>query len=159
MQTKTIADSEQSKIKIFRETDEWRSYWDSFILLTAIFNALAIPVVIAFVPLWAEKRAYIVIDMLTNVVFFLDIFVIFNTSYFDKDSEEIVDRRKIALRYIMGLFLLDLISSVPWGLLAPNSEQIRLFNTLKIVRVLRISKIINKLKIPEDVKAVSTFEA
>lgn len=151
----TLADSENSKIKIFRETDEWRSYWDSFILLTAIFNALAIPVAIAFLPLWAEHRVYVVIDMLTNVIFFVDIFVIFNTSYFDKDSEEIVDRRKIAVRYFMGLFAIDFLSSVPWGQLAPNSELIRLFNTLKIVRVLRISKIINKLKVPEDIKAVS----
>ena len=151
----TVTDIGNSKIKIFRETDEWRSYWDSFILLTAIFNALAIPVTIAFLPLWAEHRAYVIIDMLTNIVFFMDIFVIFNTSFFDKDSEEIVDRRKIAFRYIMGLFVIDFLSSVPWGQLAPNSELIRLFNTLKIIRVLRISKIINKLRVPEDIKAVS----
>ena len=93
--------------------------------------------------------------MITNVVFFIDIFVIFNTAYFDNHSEEVINRRRIAIRYMKGMFLIDLISSLPFGQLAPNTQQVKLFNMLKIIRVLRISKIINKMKVPEDVKAVS----
>jgi hypothetical protein len=124
--------------------------------LTAIFNAISIPITIAFSPIWSETKAYETIDMGTNVVFFLDIFVIFNTAFFDKNSEEITDRKRIAAHYIKGMFLIDFISSLPFGQLAPNANEIKLFNMLKIVRVLRISKIINKMKVPEDVKAVST---
>lgn len=46
-------------------------------------------------------------------------------------------------------------SSIPFGQLAPGIEQIKLLNMLKIVRVLRIAKIINKMRAPEDIKAVS----
>jgi hypothetical protein len=59
--------------------------------------------------------------MATNVVFFLDIFVIFNTAFFDNNSEEVVDRKRIAARYIQGMFLIDFVSSLPFGQLAPNA--------------------------------------
>ena len=67
------------------------------------------------------------------------------------------DRKEIFIRYLWGMFIIDLLSSIPFNVLAPNAKQIRVLNMLKIIRVLRIAKIINKMRIPEEKKAVSNY--
>lgn len=126
-------------------------------LITAIFNAMTIPLAIAFQPMWTEHNPYTSIDMTTNFIFFADILIVFNTAYFDKDGEEVRNRFKIFKRYALGMFLIDFLSSIPFNVLAPGTKQIRILNMLKIIRILRIAKIINKLRIPEESKAVSLF--
>ena len=137
-------------LKIFRETDDWRGFWDSFVLVCAIFNALMIPVTISFMPIWAERSLYGVADNLTNIIFFVDMFIIFNTAIRDKNSEEVMDRRIIAVNYFKGLFVLDFVSSLPWDQMFADIQQIKLLNMIKMIRIARIHRIISKMKKAED---------
>jgi len=80
----------------------------------------------------------------------MDIIVAFNTSYFNADGEEVIDRKLIAIRYIKGLFLIDLISSLPFNLI---NKSLNVLSILKVVRIRRLSIMINKLSLTEESKA------
>jgi hypothetical protein len=142
-------------IPIFRESDEWRSYWDQAVLVAALINAFAIPLVISFSPTWSEKLLYTLIDTLTNLLFIADIVVVSNTAFFDKNSEEETSRREIMIRYLKGSFLVDFVSSIPWDYVFKDFAGVKVLNALKIIRILRIQKLISRMKAPEDQKAVS----
>jgi hypothetical protein len=142
-------------IEIFRENSEWRKWWDGFVLAVAIFNAVSIPIAIAFQPMWSQRQPYVAIDLCTNGIFIIDILIVFNTAYYDKEGEEITNHGLIAKKYLSGMFTIDLLSSIPFTYLIPTVPQMRLFGMLKVVRIRRITKIVNKLQVEEEVKAVS----
>lgn len=146
---------DDAKTIIFDESDEWRGYWDTSVLVCAIFNAMAIPLTLSFYPSWAYDSIYPWADNMTNIVFFLDILVIFNTAILSKDKERINDRRRIAKKYIRGMFFIDLVSSLPWNLMIRNIQNIKLLNMIKMIRIARIHKVISRMKIQPVDKAVS----
>lgn len=48
------------------------------------------------------------------MLFVLDIIFQMNTTYYDNDGEEIEDKKKIIKHYIGGMFIIDLLSAIPW---------------------------------------------
>ena len=144
-------------LPLFRENDSWRFYWDSSILLIAIWNSLSIPIAVFFSPHWVDSYWYLWIDYISTVAFFGDIFIQFNTTYYDADGEEIRLRCSIARNYITQMFLIDFISTVPWDGLPMFDQSFRLFAILKVVRITRLTKMVNKLSFDEETKAVSKF--
>ena len=61
---------------------------------------------------------------------------------------------------MQGNFTIDLLSSLPYGLLTAGNESasfLKLIAILKAVRVSRIRTLINKMSIDEESKAVSFF--
>lgn len=79
-----------------------------------------------------------------------------NTTYYDSDGQEIFNKRKIRLNYLFGMFFIDLVSSLPIEIILPGSY-LRMFNILKIIRVFRLTTIINKMNAEEESKSVSLF--
>lgn len=59
-----------------------------------------------------------VVDFLVDLFFFADIVVNFHTSYIGEDGEVITDLRQIRHNYLRTWFVLDLVSSLPYGLLS-----------------------------------------
>lgn len=143
------------EVPVFRESDEWRSSWDTAVLVAAMFNALAIPIVISFQPLWSEHLPYRLLDNLSNILFVADLLVVGNTAFFDKNNEEVTNRREIMILYLKGSFTVDFVSSIPWDYVFRDYAGIKVLNALKIVRILRIQKLISRLKFGGDQKAVS----
>mmetsp|Transcript_32843 Transcript_32843/g.23749 ORF Transcript_32843/g.23749 Transcript_32843/m.23749 type:complete len:244 (-) Transcript_32843:1170-1901(-) len=141
---------DKKKLRAIKDSDDWKFWWDLFILIIAIWNSLAIPIAISFSPDWAEGSLYAVTDNIGNVMFFIDIFFAFNTSYFSADGEEITDRKSIALRYMKGMFFIDFVSSVPFDVI---NQELKVLAILKVVRINRLSKMINKLSLTEESKA------
>lgn len=137
---------------IVNENDDWKFWWDSFILIIAIWNSLSIPVAVAFTPDWSVSLPYILIDQFTNVLFVIDIIIAFNTSYYDVEGEEIRKHSKIAEHYLKGAFLIDLVSTIPFDLITAS---LKITAILKVIRIQRLTKIINKLSVEEETKAVS----
>ena len=91
-----------------------------------------------------DNQAYRVINIGANVFFIIDIFIQMRTSYYNQEGEEIIDPKKIRIHYIFGKFPIDLISSLPIEIILPDSS-LRTLNILKIVRITRLTTIINKL--------------
>ena len=92
--------------------------------------------------------------------FILDILINFRTSYVNENtSEEIFNVRKVAIKYLKSKFTIDFLASIPFDYIAlifktgNNSEFIfELFSLLKLVRVLRLSRLITHLNLKNEVK-------
>lgn len=73
---------------------------------------------------------------------------------------EIFDSKKIAKVYLLGMFVIDLLPVIQLDYLvrifagARDARYIRILGLLKLVRLFRISKIIQNLTITEEFKAV-----
>ena len=52
-----------------------------------------------------------------DMLFFIDIIVIFNTVFYDLEMEMITCRKAIAKNYVSGWFLVDLLAIVPFDII------------------------------------------
>ena len=59
-----------------------------------------------------------VISYTFDFIFLIDIFVNFNSAYYENDKL-IDDRRKIVFNYLTGWFIIDLLAMLPIDLLFP----------------------------------------
>jgi hypothetical protein len=120
----------------------------------AVWNCFWIPYSVAF-----SLEASLGIQLFNNTIdllFFIDIIVNFRTTYITKDGEEIYEPPQIARKYIYGgRFLLDFLASVPLSdIVGGNNKFLELFGVLKLVRITRLGKIVAKLDMKEDSKAM-----
>lgn len=69
----------------------------------------------------------------------------FRTAYVDEQGTIVTDQQQVALRYIKGWFLLDLLSTVPFDLMFGSSglESMRLLRILRLIRLVRLLKVRN----------------
>jgi len=140
----------------FRQNDNFKLWWDSLILIFAIWNCFTVPLVLFFDEIdemLAQETYYDVINWISIFLFITDIILQMNTTYYDSDGEEIEDKKKIVRHYIMGMFVIDFISALPIEKLFPGSS-LRIFNILKIVRLTKLGDIINKANFDEETKSM-----
>ena len=140
---------------IIRQNDAWKFWWDTVILLLAVFNSITIPLTLSFdgfSEALSNSMAYNIVNLTSAVFFILDIFLQLNTTFYDSDGEEIFDKRRIRAKYICGLFTIDLLSSIPLELILPG-HPLRVLNILKILRIFRLTAIINKMNVDEEAKS------
>ena len=98
--------------------DEIKGQWDVFITLVLLFTCITTPARIAFdndddIEVGWETTRWIV-----DFFFLVDIIINFNSAYQDDDFKTIEDRKRIALDYIFGWFLLDIFAIIPFTELA-----------------------------------------
>lgn len=69
-----------------------------------------------------EHPVFIAMNSLVDLFFFVDIIVAFKTSYMDaKKGEEVIDSMKIARRYMLGRFWIDILAVIPVDYIAEVS--------------------------------------
>ena len=90
-----------------------KQIWDLLILVMAIFNSFAVPLEYVVVEL-GQNESYQMIDLAINIFFIFDIIIGFRTTYFDSMGNKIRSPKLVALRYIKGMFFVDLFSSIPY---------------------------------------------
>lgn len=134
-------------------SSDTRLYWDCWIIILAIWNSLYIPYDIAFSPSISDNWLMIFFNALIDFNFFIDIILTFRTTYYDSDGEEVFDWKKIAKKYLLGRFFIDLISTIPLDSMG-NLPVLQTFQLLKLFRLSRISKIIKNLPLKEDLKTI-----
>lgn len=141
---------------MIRCKSKFRLYWDILIIILAIYNSIIIPVEIAFNPMELTNPGEVAIESLYNMIFFIDIFLNFRTTYIsDVSGEEVLDSRKIAIMYIMnGRFFLDILSSIPFNAISNTNDILPIFGMLKLFRVGRINVVIRNLNMRADTKAL-----
>lgn len=107
-----------------RANDSWKFWWDTIILIMAIFNSITIPLTLSFDEISSDltnNKVYYVVNIIATLLFISDIFIQMNTTYYDSDGEEIFDKKKIIKNYVFGIFTIDLLSSPPIEFIAPVS--------------------------------------
>ena len=101
---------------LIRANDQIKLTWDILILIIAIFNSFSIPLTLAFSEIeenFSQNDYYNIVNLVGTCLFFFDILINLNTTYYDHDGEEIHDKRLIMKNYVFGMFSIDLISSLP----------------------------------------------
>ena len=63
-----------------------------------------------------------IVDYSFDLLFFIDVLVIFNSGFLNDEFVVIDDRKVIAKTYIKGWFSVDVISSIPFGLLNQSAK-------------------------------------
>ena len=100
-----------------------------------------------------------IFNLTIDFFFMLDVVISFRTSYIiESTSEEIYSLKRIAFYYLKGRFWIDFIASVPFDLLSyaidskSNQLTLQLIGLLKLVRVLRLSRLITYLNLKSELK-------
>ena len=141
---------------LIRANDQIKLSWDILILIIAIFNSFSIPLTLAFDGIdeaFSNNIYYTITNLAGTCLFIFDILINLNTTYYDHDGEEVHEKKRIMKNYVFGLFPIDLMSSLPLEQISFVPAQWRILNMLKIIRVSRITPIINKMNINEETKS------
>ncbi|CAL8076102.1 unnamed protein product [Calicophoron daubneyi] len=88
------------------------------------------------------------VDILVDVMFFVDILINFRTTYVNKNDEVVSHPRRIATHYIKGWFFIDLVAAIPFDLIffqSSGEQPTALTSLLKSARLLRLVGIVRKL--------------
>lgn len=125
--------------------------WDMFVLFLAVLTSFAVGFELVISSL-ETSDLYVGISLCVDFLFIIDILVQFRTTYFSVEGEEVTDWKKIAKRYIKGMFFIDLIATIPWGFF--GEKVLKLLKIFKVTRITRFTKVIQKLELKEDQKAM-----
>ncbi|XP_045469182.1 potassium voltage-gated channel subfamily H member 6-like isoform X2 [Harmonia axyridis] len=143
----------------------FKAVWDWIILILVIYTAIFTPYVAAFLlsePEFSAKKnkkysedPIVIIDLIVDVTFIIDILINFRTTYVSGTDEIVSDPGRIAVHYLKGWFFIDLVAAVPFDLLFFNSdtdelgldkdETTTLIGLLKTARLLRLVRVARKI--------------
>ena len=138
-----------------------RIRWDLFVMFLAIINLFYVPFNVAFESDIGDSKLTDLMNWFIDLFFIIDIFVNFRTTIVNSvTGEENNDPYKIALKYVKGKFWVDLLASVPFDMLVlifiKNSSEdgstLQMFGLLKLVRILRLSRLISYMNLKDDLK-------
>lgn len=128
-----------------------RTYWEFFMMFVFLILLIIIPIEIS------AKR---IVWALTSLKFFFDILccadigITFATGYYNPNTKRIIlARKRIAIRYLRGYFIVDLISSFPAyyvvALLGYDSRYwlLKVMTFLKFLRITTLLKYLDTFRI------------
>ena len=153
-----VASSSKSKWMI-RLNDPQKTKWDIVIIVLAVYNSFQIPFEIAFEPEEMKTAKFFVLNSLIDLMFGIDIVVNFRTTYYDHETQdEVMDPKLTAKEYIRTCnltapsFTIDFLSTVPFDNIAllftkTGSPILQLFSLLKLVRITRLGRIIERMNV------------
>ena len=80
----------------------------------AVFNCFFVPLNVAFEPSSLDNWVFINFQYMTDLVFFIDIFIMFRTTFINDRGEEEFDSYKIAFNYLKGSLMIDVVATIPF---------------------------------------------
>lgn len=141
---------EGRKLLILYPEDKMKDYWDRVISVALIITCSFTPYMVAFYSDF-QTDFWNFLNYLIDIIFFIDILVIFNKAYYDENFKLIEDRKSIALNYFKGWLLIDCISVIPFNLILDMVSHVnqmarifrlgRLYKLIKLLRLIKILKI------------------
>ncbi|XP_065350097.1 potassium voltage-gated channel subfamily H member 7 isoform X3 [Cloeon dipterum] len=140
----------------------FKAAWDWIILILVMYTAIFTPYVAAFLlnePDHSSRKnkkygddPIVVIDLIVDVTFIIDILINFRTTYVNSNDEVVSHPGKIAVHYLRGWFLIDLVAAIPFDLLLFGSDTdeasentTTLIGLLKTARLLRLVRVARKI--------------
>ncbi len=85
---------------------------------------------------------WVALESVINFIFFIDMILSFISAYYNRKEVLVLNRRRIACKYLKGWFLIDLISILPLQLV--TGSMINQFG--KMARLLRVQKLLRTAK-------------
>ena len=148
--------------RLFYQYDTWKIMWDIMISVMVLYSVMAIPYRVGFRVQNPIGGAWFISDMILDCTFFIDLLLRCNTAIVDDFTEQLVlDRRRIIREYASFWLWVDLVSCIPFDLIATVAGGVTgAYATLKLVRVLRLTrlfKIVRMLKLKRLRKLIEAF--
>ena len=136
-----------------------KQVWEIFIIFIALYSVLVIPIRIGVnATLWDPYYDYI--DLVTWLIYVTDVFVNLRTTYIDSFGHEVVQSKKIAMRYVASArFYIDILSLVNLpnimlsGVSTTTTLVLNALGLLKLARYFRAQDLIVQSRLRKDVKA------
>ena len=133
---------------------KFKRSWDVFIIVCAIYNSFMVPFDFAFKSETEKNNHTPIADMVIDVLFFVDILLMFFTSTISRDGFETYDSVYIRNTYIKTFrFKIDFLSLFGIRYLQRKNWVFTICSLMKMFRVLRISKMITTANTNIDIKA------
>ncbi|XP_070134817.1 potassium voltage-gated channel unc-103 isoform X2 [Drosophila bipectinata] len=136
----------------------FKAVWDWVILILVMYTAIFTPYVAAFLlgeqdyqrrnNKYINSDPIVIIDLIVDVTFIVDIIINFRTTFVNGQDEVVSHPGRIAVHYLSGWFLIDLVAAVPFDLLLVGSdtdETTTLIGLLKTARLLRLVRVARKI--------------
>lgn len=141
----------------FDPNAEWRKIWDLTMMVLLLFCAFVTPFEIGFID-HSNIDTLFMINQTINVLFIIDVYLAFNTGYFNPVVGMWVTKKKqIVKNYMQTWFPIDFVSCFPFDIISTlvgdNAglsqygsalRLIRLARLGKLLRILRASRILNR---------------
>ena len=157
----TEAEKEESKIQqrkcVINPNGEFCKSWDLLMVALLIFTAIVTPFEVGF--LEPKFDGLYVVNRFVDAGFVADMFVNFFLGYYDDEQATMIwDHKRIARKYLLGWFPIDLVSILPFDTLglAMNSDT---FSDLKILRVIRLLRLIKLARIFKSSRIFKRIQA
>ncbi|GBP97977.1 Potassium voltage-gated channel subfamily H member 2 [Eumeta japonica] len=136
----------------------FKAVWDWIILILVMYTAIFTPYVAAFLlgeqdyqrrtNKYINSDPIVIVDLIVDVTFVVDILINFRTTFVDGQDEVVSHPGRIAVHYLSGWFLIDLVAAIPFDLLLVGSdtdETTTLIGLLKTARLLRLVRVARKI--------------
>ncbi|XP_024084659.1 potassium voltage-gated channel subfamily H member 8 isoform X3 [Cimex lectularius] len=126
----------------------FKTCWDWLILIATFYIAIAVPYNASFVSL---ERPSMVSDVVVESLFIVDIILNFRTTFVNRKGEVVSKSSSIAINYLKGWFIVDLLAAIPFDLLYAfdvySGEQAGhgQIHLLKLTRLLRLARLLQKM--------------
>jgi len=129
-------------------------YWDFVTIFALFFTAILTPYEVCM--LWAptEVDALFIVNYFVNSIFMFDTLSNFFLPFREtrrRGGGIVKNHRKIALRYLKGWFIIDLVSILPFDILvvsglidtnAVNPSMLRMIRMIRLMRLLKLARIL-----------------
>ena len=92
----------------------FKTTWDWIILFFTLYTTVSVPFIVCFK---YDELPLAILDLMVDWLFIADIALNFHTTYVGKDGEVIDNLKMIRWNYLRTWFFLDLVSSLPFGIL------------------------------------------
>lgn len=152
METTRQAKKSCSERMLISSESKWKSIFDIWILLLVGYSCIFNIFVVAFdvdQPLLLE-----LFNDAVEILFVVDFFLNFFTSFKDPDTHQnITSYKKIALNYLLGWFLIDLVSIFPLQWFLGNDKNSSATKLVRFMRMPRLGKLMDMSRINKLLKS------
>lgn len=132
-----------------------KQIWDFFVSLLLLVTSVYTPIDIAFQSERKTREQMTggeIFNLVTDLLFLVDIIINFNSAFYDDDMEIVDDRKRVAKQYVMSWFIIDLLAIFPFSFVFGSDDS---YNSLiRITRLGKISRIVKLMKIVRILKVI-----
>ncbi|XP_028417338.1 potassium voltage-gated channel subfamily H member 6-like isoform X2 [Dendronephthya gigantea] len=148
----------------------FKAIWDWFVLALVTYTAVVTPYMASFVLAMDPEQneldervsnatsetsssyrysdPLVIVDYVVDIMFVIDIFINFRTTYVDGNNDVVSIPCRIAVHYMKTWFIIDMVAAIPFELLfmiGDTEQTTTLIGLLKTARLLRLVRVVRKL--------------
>ncbi|CAK92730.1 unnamed protein product (macronuclear) [Paramecium tetraurelia] len=130
--------------------------WNLIFTAIILYTSIILPFRISFY-VNKEESYWQQIDIVTDVLFWIDLWINMFSGYYDEEGKLVVQKRTVILKYLKGWFLLDFISCLPLTYMidSSNSNDGQEIKLVKLAKLPRLYKLTGLVKLSKQFRITS----